>query len=418
APEPAGGAAGRPRFQPRNGFSPQRCAGGPSPGTGGGAPDPHSAEKAADAEPFPKPPANKKGTPGSSSRKKRAPSSPRKEQPLSSFSLSPIVATPQGKRRSWRRSSLKGRRSRRKSLPPVHHEVTELSQSISLELPEIQRLSSLLLSSFQFSARKLQQILEESEGFDPEAFAAKVRVGSEEFQRLLQRLLQDGTLGSCLELPPGDPLDPALEGNVAQVKQLMASFSRELQAWELLLQRHRRRSQEASRDLELLRAGSLPQPPPAAPSPQILQILRSKPDYGQILAQQGPLLKSLRLLVEEVQQAAKLVMGFGEESSGFLRGLSEQLGERESRGFGGKNGEIGNGWILKFLVFSAFFQPPGRSGSCRNPPCGGCWRGSPKRRCRRRGNNKKDPKISRFSLKNLPGFVFEAVLPGLGGARF
>ncbi|XP_039575491.1 kinetochore-associated protein DSN1 homolog [Passer montanus] len=83
------------------------------------------------------------------------------------------VASPQGRqRRSWRRSSLQGRRSRRKSLPPVHQELRDLSKSISLELPEVQRLSLLLLSSFQFSARKLQQALEESEGFDPEVFAA------------------------------------------------------------------------------------------------------------------------------------------------------------------------------------------------------------------------------------------------------
>uniref|UniRef100_A0A8C9MXL1 Uncharacterized protein n=1 Tax=Serinus canaria TaxID=9135 RepID=A0A8C9MXL1_SERCA len=198
--EAAAGAGGSPvpgaAPSPRGSAGPQedeRCPGGASPESGGAAP-------AANSEANLKPP-SREGTPGSSSRKKRAPSSPGPEP--NSLRVSPFVASPRCRRRSWRRSSLQGRRSRRKSLPPVHREVTELSQSISLELPEVQRLSLLLLSSFQFCARKLQQDLEGSQGFDPEAFAAQVQKGSEEFQRLLQRLLQDGTLGNCLEPNPG-----------------------------------------------------------------------------------------------------------------------------------------------------------------------------------------------------------------------
>ncbi|XP_053824221.1 kinetochore-associated protein DSN1 homolog [Vidua chalybeata] len=317
---------------PRGSAGPQedeRCPSGPSPENGGAAPEPDSAAKAADAEALLKAP-SQKGTPRSCSRKKRAPSSPRIL--TNSFRLSPIFGTPHGRRRSWRRSwrrsSLKGRRSRRKSLPPVHRDVTGLSQSISLELPEVQRLSLLLLSSFQFSAQKLQQVLKESEGFDPKAFAAKVQKGSEEFQRLLQRLLQDGTLGNCLESTPGDSLDPALEESVAQVKQLMARLSGELQAWDRLLQQHLEHSQEASRNLEQLRAGTPPWTLPPIPKSQILA---SRPDYGAIVAQQGPALQSLRLLVDEAQQAGKMVLEFHGESRSFLSGLSEQLASRVFR---------------------------------------------------------------------------------------
>ncbi|XP_030826673.1 kinetochore-associated protein DSN1 homolog, partial [Camarhynchus parvulus] len=278
---------------------------------------------APDPEVILKPP-TKKGTPSSCSRKKRAAFSPGQEP--SSLRLSPAAASPQGRRRSWRRSSLKGRRSLRRSLPPVHREVTELSQSISLELPEVQRLSLLLLSSFQFCARKLQQDLEGSEGFDPEVFSAKVQKGSEEFQRLLQRLLQDGTLGNCLEPTPGDCLDPALEGSVAQVKLLMASLSGELQAWDRLLQQHLQRSQEASRSLQQLRSGPAPfaPPPPLRPSP----LAAPRPDYGSVLAQQRPALRQLRLLVDEAQQAGKMLLEFHQQSRSFLRDLSEQLASR------------------------------------------------------------------------------------------
>ncbi|XP_058677349.1 kinetochore-associated protein DSN1 homolog [Ammospiza caudacuta] len=236
----------------------ERCPGGANPESGGAA-------AAAEPEVTVKPPSTK-GTP---SRKRRAAFSPGPGP--ASLRVSPAAASPQRRRRSWRRSSLKGRRSRRRSLPPVHREVTELSQSISLELPEVQRLSLLLLSSFQFCARKLQQDLEGSEGFDPELFSAKVQKGSEEFQRLLQRLLQDGTLRNCLEPTPGDSLDPALEGSVAQVKLLMASLQGELRAWDRLLQQQRQRSGEAERSLQQLRSGSAPPRPsprrPLSPRP-------------------------------------------------------------------------------------------------------------------------------------------------------
>lgn len=59
--------------------------------------------------------------------------------------------------------------------------------------------------------------------------------------------------------------------------------------------------------------------------------------------------------MDEVQQAAKLVLEFNEESRRFLRGLSEQLGERKSRGIlGGKMGKLGiHGF---FFFFSCLFS--------------------------------------------------------------
>ncbi|XP_072776174.1 kinetochore-associated protein DSN1 homolog isoform X2 [Taeniopygia guttata] len=270
APSPRGSAGPR-EDEPRSG--------GASTESRGAAPEPGSA-------------ALSKGTPGSSGRRRRRAAGSPGAAP-GSFRLSPAVAAPRGPRgprRSWRRSSLKGRRSRRRSLPPLH---TGLSQSISLELPEVQRLSLLLLSSFQFSARKLQQVLEESEGFDPEAFAAK-----------------------------GIPW-------IRRWRNPWLSLSGELQAWDRLLQQHLQHSQEASRNLEQLRAGSPPGAPP--PIPKNSQILASKPNYGAILTQQGPALPALRLLVDEAQQAGKMVLEFHEESRTFLRGLSEQLASRAFR---------------------------------------------------------------------------------------
>ncbi|XP_027563868.1 kinetochore-associated protein DSN1 homolog, partial [Neopelma chrysocephalum] len=306
--------------------------------------DPQPGAKKAGAEPFLKPPAGPKrrGTPGASARKRplgtprlrpiplrssprRKGSSPEQEQSLNSFSLSPIVATPRGKRRSWCRSSLKGNK-RRKSLPPVHQDITELSKSISLDLPESERLFTLILSCFQFTARKLEQVLRRRKGFSPKAFAAKVQAVSAELERLVQRLDQDGTLRGCVEDPEGNSLDSALDEAVAQVKQHMARFSAERRAWDQLLQQHQDSAQEAARPSR----PTPPGPPPALPSSQSA-VLGSKPDYSHLLLEQGPVLRSVELVLDELCQAGALLTAFSEETRRCLRGLSERLGSRTFR---------------------------------------------------------------------------------------
>ncbi|NWQ71954.1 DSN1 protein, partial [Neopipo cinnamomea] len=232
------------------------------------------------------------------------------------------------KRRSWCRSSLKGSK-RRKSLPPVHQDITELSKSISLDLPESERLSTLILSCFQFSAQQVERALKRRKGFSPQAFAAKVRSVTAELERLVQKLSRDGTLRDCVEDPKGDSLHSALDESVAQVKQHMARFSAERQAWEQLLQQHQDSAQEAARLLETLRANPAGSPP-TLPSSQSA-VLGSKPDYSRLLLEQGPVLHSVELVLDELRQAGGLLTAFGEESLHCLRGLSERLGSRTFR---------------------------------------------------------------------------------------
>ncbi|NXE28558.1 DSN1 protein, partial [Ardeotis kori] len=242
----------------------------------------------------------------------------------------PLTATPQGKRRSWCRSSLKGTK-RRKSLPPVHQDVTELSKSISQDLPETDRLSTLLLSSFQFSAQKLEHVLKQTDSFSPEAFQARVCSVSEDLKRYVQKLARDGTLRSCVEDPKGVSLDAALDESVAQVKEHIARFAAECRAWDRLLLRHQESAEEMSRQL----AGRRGKGAQAAPLPHLqtsqAQVLGTKPDYQKILDDQGEVLSCVELVLNELQQAAKLLQAFGEDSQQYLRRLSEQLATRTFR---------------------------------------------------------------------------------------
>ncbi|NWU94773.1 DSN1 protein, partial [Upupa epops] len=250
---------------------------------------------------------------------------------LASFSLSPRQSpSPQRKRRSWRRSSLKGTK-RRQSLPPIHQDITELSKSISLELPEPDRLSALLLSSFQFSAQKLQQILQGDGSLRPEAFQAQVQLVSEGLKQHLQTLEQNGTIKLCIEEPGGQQPSPALRKSVAQVNDYIARFSAECQAWDQLLLRYQRNSEDAARQLEQSRGGTgWAEPVPHLQTSQA-QVLRSKPNYRQILEEQGEVLGSMELLLDELQRAVKLLEAFGEESQQGLQRLSRWLASRTFR---------------------------------------------------------------------------------------
>ncbi|KAM7079771.1 kinetochore-associated protein DSN1 homolog isoform 1-T1 [Ciconia maguari] len=326
---------------------------------GGGDPDP--GEKKVDSEQFLKPPdvtaVSKNNvspceTTGAATRKRshespslrKSPlrpspkrlspwrSSPRKDHTLSSFSLSPraLVTTPQAKRRSWCRSSLKGTK-RRKSLPPVHQDVTELSKSISLDLPEIDRLSMLLLSSFQFSAQKLEHVLKQTDGFSPEAFKANVHSVSEDLKRYMQKLKRDGTLKSCVEDPEGILQDLALDESVAQVKEYIARFAAECQSWDQLLLRYQESAEEMSRQLEeRKRNGGEAEPLNYLQTSQA-HVLSSKPNYQKILDDQGEVLSCMELVLDELQQAVKLLQAFSEDSRQYLRRLSEQLATRTFR---------------------------------------------------------------------------------------
>uniref|UniRef100_A0A8C0C0Z1 DSN1 component of MIS12 kinetochore complex n=1 Tax=Buteo japonicus TaxID=224669 RepID=A0A8C0C0Z1_9AVES len=241
-----------------------------------------------------------------------------------SFNLSPrlLITSPQAKRRSWCRSSLKGTK-RRKSLPPVHQDVTELSKSISLELPEVDRLSMLLLSSFQFSAQKLKRALKQTDSFSPEAFKANVHSVSEDLKRYIQKLKQDGTLKSCVEDPKGD----SLSGSTCPLL-LLCRFAAECQSWDELLLRHQESAEEISRQLEECKRSRGQAEPCSYLQTSQAQVLATKPNYQKILDEQGEVLSCMELVFDDLQQAVKLLQAFTEDSQQYLRHLSEQLATR------------------------------------------------------------------------------------------
>ncbi|NXF65478.1 DSN1 protein, partial [Ciccaba nigrolineata] len=254
----------------------------------------------------------------------------------------------QDKRRSWCRSSLKGTKQR-KSLPPFHQDVTELSKSISLDLPETDRLSVLLLSSFQFSAQKLEHVLKQTEGFSPEAFKANARLLSEDLKRYLQKLKRDGTLKSCVEDPNGGPS----EGIQRQVG-VAAGTAQEAtppRAWTPLPRGGGESAEEMARRLEEGRRTQGQAEPLSDLQTSQAHVLGTKPNYQQILDEQGQVLRCLELVLDELQQAVKLLQTFSEDSRQYLRRLSEQLAARSFQ-------RLENSPVRKLLAAPPRKMPP------------------------------------------------------------
>ncbi|XP_065585194.1 kinetochore-associated protein DSN1 homolog isoform X2 [Cyrtonyx montezumae] len=263
---------------------------------------------------------------------------------------SPDATVSQTRRRSWRRSSLKGTK-RRKSLPPFHQDVTELSRAISLDLPEADRLSMLLLSSFQFSAQKLEHVLEQTEGFSPEAFKANMSSVSEELKRHIEKLKLDGTLRSCVEKAEGVPSDSISDESVSKAKEYITRFSDECRAWDELLQRYHKDAEEMSRQLEECRSKQGREELPNYLQTSQAEVLSTKPNYQRILDEQGEVLSSMELVLDELQQAAKLLQAFSEDSKQYLRGLSEQLASRTFR-------QLENSPVRKLIAAPERKAPP------------------------------------------------------------
>ncbi|NWX48168.1 DSN1 protein, partial [Steatornis caripensis] len=225
--------------------------------------------------------------------------------------------SPQAKRRSWCRSSLKGTKGR-KSLPPVHQDVAELSKSISLDLPEVDRLSVLLLSSFQVRSSLLKV-----NDFSLAFFLLLNVLSTSQRQRRLGAPLPGGYLG-CVLLGLGH------RGCSLAVptRSLLRSFTEESRSWDELLQRYKESAEEMSRQLERRRLEGGRAEPTAFLQTSQARALGSKPDYRKVLDDQREVLSSMELVLDGLQQTATLLQTFSEDSRRYLERQSKEMAAR------------------------------------------------------------------------------------------
>ncbi|CAI9587243.1 unnamed protein product [Staurois parvus] len=230
--------------------------------------------------------------------------------------------SPRARRKSLRRSVGK---KRRRTLPPIYHNTSSLSDAISLSLPENDRLMELIHACFQCSVHKLENSLSHIDGFDSSSFSATVSAVKEKVLRFTERLSRDGTLERCTE---GSKSSLSNNEDAAalqeKVRSDIAVMTSECQQWEELLEDYKKKAEEISRQLEENEIIKGPLASDAHMSSQ-KEILQSKPDYNAILCQQGAVFDSMEIVLDEVQQSVQLIDSFCSETSSHLQQLSMQL---------------------------------------------------------------------------------------------
>ncbi|KAG8517838.1 Kinetochore-associated protein DSN1 [Galemys pyrenaicus] len=237
------------------------------------------------------------------------------------LSLQDQSAHHQDRRQSWRRASMKDM-NRRKSLPPFHQGITELSRSISVNLTESKRLGSLLLSSFQ----KLEPFLMGTEGFNLESFRAK------ELKHFADRLESDGTLQKCFENSKGRESDLSVETSVAEMKEYIRKFSLERQSWDQLLLHYQTEAQEIiPRGSTEIRVTEVEVEPTTYLGSSQSEVLNTKPDYQKILQDQNKIFDCMELVMDELQGSVRQLRAFMDDSTQCLQEVSVQLGKRSTQ---------------------------------------------------------------------------------------
>ncbi|KAM4841865.1 kinetochore-associated protein DSN1 homolog [Thomomys bottae] len=248
---------------------------------------------------------------------------------LSSFHLSPQEQSVcQDRRRSWRRASMK-EVNRRKSLPPFHQGITELSRLISGDLAKSKRLGALLFSSFQFSVQKLEPFLRDAKGFSLESFRAKASSLSEELKHFADKLESDGTLQKCFEESKENASDFSLETSVAEMKEYIAKFSLESQTWDQLLLRYQKEAlPEMMCSSVETKITAVNMGPNTYLGSSQSEVLNTKPDYQKILQSQNKVFDYMELVMDELQGSVKQLRAFMDESTQCLQKVSVQLEKR------------------------------------------------------------------------------------------
>ncbi|XP_038606008.1 kinetochore-associated protein DSN1 homolog [Tachyglossus aculeatus] len=231
---------------------------------------------------------------------------------------------------SWRRSSLKGT-YRRRSLPPFHQGITDLSQAIDKEMAADKRLGRLLLSSFQFSVLQVEPLLKQMDGFDLDSFRAKAASVTEEFARYTERLERDGTLQRCCEPRPGSSPNSGMEAAVGEMKDYITRFSSECRAWDQLLLHYEDTAKEVSRPREDAQVAADQVDPAWYLETSQSEVLSSKPDYGQIVSGQGQVFDCMELVMDELQVSMRQLKAFMDDSTRLLQKMSGRLGSRTFR---------------------------------------------------------------------------------------
>ncbi|XP_051742099.1 kinetochore-associated protein DSN1 homolog [Ctenopharyngodon idella] len=225
---------------------------------------------------------------------------------------------PRSRRKSWRRSS-RGRRS----LPALPGSSQPLCETISLSLPDNERLEMLIKAAMQRTVKRVKNSLYTVPGVDTETLQTQVESLHEEWDSMAQDISRE-TQNS---LPTAES-DPVVNTATARIQEDINRLQAESMSWESLLKKHRTKADELDKCVERGEEKGVPLDPSCFAKSSQSRLVLNKPDYKAVLMGQQKLLRNMELVMDSHCCIMRELLSFHEKSQLLLKETSTRLASR------------------------------------------------------------------------------------------
>ncbi|XP_052406328.1 kinetochore-associated protein DSN1 homolog isoform X1 [Carassius gibelio] len=271
-----------------------------------------------DSSPVPGPPQKSPARTGEEEQLQDSKMSSAEDSVRDSVSVSAPEPNPRSRRKSWRRSS-RGRRS----LPAFSCSSQPLCETISLSLPDNERLEMLIKAAMQRTVKRAKSSLYTVPGVDTETLQAQVESLHGEWDSLAEDIRRE-TLSSL----PAVESDPVVNMTTAHIQEDIDRLQAESMSWESLLNQHRSKADELDKCVERGEEKGLPLDPSCFEKSSQSQLILNKPDYKAVLVGQQKLLRNMELVMDSQCCVMRELLSFREKSQLLLKETSARLAAR------------------------------------------------------------------------------------------
>ncbi|XP_059414709.1 kinetochore-associated protein DSN1 homolog isoform X2 [Carassius carassius] len=226
--------------------------------------------------------------------------------------------SPRSRRKSWRRSS-RGRRS----LPALSSSSQPLCETISLSLPDNERLEMLIKAAMQRTVKRAKNSLNTVPGVDAETLQAQVESLYEEWDSLAKDIR-----GETQNSLPAVESDPVVNETTARIQEDINRLQAESMSWESLLNKHRSKADDLDKCVEWGEEKGVPLDPSCFVKSSQSQLILNKPDYKAVLMGQQKLLRKMELVMDSQCCIMRELLSFHEKSQLLLKETSTRLASR------------------------------------------------------------------------------------------
>uniref|UniRef100_A0A9J8AD85 DSN1 component of MIS12 kinetochore complex n=1 Tax=Cyprinus carpio carpio TaxID=630221 RepID=A0A9J8AD85_CYPCA len=235
-----------------------------------------------------------------------------------SVSVTDPEPNPRSRRKSWRRSS-RGRRS----LPAFSCSSQPLCETVSLSLPDNERLEMLIKAAMQRTVKRARSSLYTVPGVDTETLQTQVESLHEEWDSLAKDIRRE-TQNSL----PTVESDPVVNMTAARIQEDINRLQAESMSWESLLNKHRSKAEELDKCVERGEEKGLPLDPSCFAKSSQSRLILNKPDYKAVLMGQQKLLRNMELVMDSQCCIMRELLSFREKSQLLLKETSARLAAR------------------------------------------------------------------------------------------